>query len=90
MNNDIQTPRRVSLRRWALHNGIGYGAAREFAARAIDPIPAVHLGRRILVDLQAAEEWLQRQHERVAGRSLSEIVDGVVEELMGGANENQA
>ena len=86
----IPTPRRVSLRRWAQHNDIPYATARALAARAIDPIPHVRLSpRRILVDVDAAEEWLKRQDTRQT-QDLDAIVDGVVAELMGSQADTQS
>lgn len=71
-----------SLREWirTLQPGFGYTRAREYAHRAFDPLPVMRLpgSRRLLVDVEAAERWLQREAKRGAV-DLGNLVDEVTQ-----------
>ena len=74
---------------WARAKGRRPRWGSDMARRCFDPLPAEIVNGRYLIDVEAAEVWLERQSARVR-MNVAELVDGIVAELVELEHEEQA
>lgn len=73
----------LGLRRLTRYADVSERTVRSWIHAAIDPLPAVRVGKKILVHRAAFDEWLERHRLQPDSLDFGGMVDQIVAEVSG-------